>query len=224
MNVPIRYVCFSAARSHLTELLQSLDILKQQLSEMTSSCTKTNIPNWNIHNNQAGRSPLYLNESGVYELVFKSDMPQAVRFREWIVEVVLPDIRQTGKYVREQQVLLMNENDLHFKVVHFIRNYWKEAVIIAGLGEMQDTNAKQIESWKKGYTKGQPDILLLNRSHCHSGLAIELKTPLGCGTTSDAQEAFLQALQKNKYETLLSNCYDDIIVKIIEYRLSLIHI
>ena len=145
-------------------------------------------------------------------------MPQAVRFREWIVEVVLPDIRQTGKYVREQQALLMNENNLHFKVVHFIRNYWKEAVIIAGLGEMQDTNAKQIESWKKGYTKGQPDILLLNRSRCHSGLAIELKTPLGCGTTSDAQEAFLQALQKNKYETLLSNCYDDIIVKIIEYR------
>ena len=121
----------------------------QQLGEMTSGCTKTNIPNWNIHNNQAGRSPLYLNESGVHELVFKSDMPQAVRFREWIVEVVLPDIRQTGKYVMEQQVLLMNENDLHYKVIHFIRNYWNEAVIVAGLGELQDTSAKRIESWEK---------------------------------------------------------------------------
>ena len=161
---------------------------------------------------------MYLNESGVYELVFKSDMPQAVRFREWIVEVVLPDIRQTGRYVMEQQVLLMSENDLHYKVIHFIRTYWKEAVIVAGLGELQDTSAKRIESWKKGYTKGQPDILILCRTRCHSCLAIELKTPRGCGITSEEQEAFLQALKKNRYETLLSNSYDDIVVKIIEYR------
>ena len=46
-----------------------------------------------------------------------------------------------------------NETDLHCKVVHFIRKFYPEAVIVAGLGELQDTRAKRINSWKKGYQK-----------------------------------------------------------------------
>ncbi len=154
----------------------------------------------------------------MYELVFQSVKPEAVRFREWLVEEVLPEIRKTGKYVRQEQVSLMNETDLHYKVIDFVRKHFSEAILIAGLGELQDTDAKRISAKRKGYTKGQPDILILNRTHKRTGLAIELKTPLGCGTTSLEQEAFLNTLRKQKYETVLSHCYDEIIVKIIEYR------
>ena len=53
-----------------------------------------------------------------------------------------------------------NETDLHCKVVHLIRNYYPKALIVAGLGENQDTPFKRIDSWKKGYTKGQSDLMV----------------------------------------------------------------
>ena len=55
-----------------------------------------------------------------------------------------------------------NETDLHCKVVHLIRNYYLKTLIVTGLGENQDTPSKRIDSWKKGYTKGQPDLMVLN--------------------------------------------------------------
>ena len=75
-----------------------------------------------------------------------------------------------------------------------------------------------MDAWNKGYKGGQPDILILNRTRNASGLAIELKTPLGSGANSVKQSAFQQALRNNKYDILLSNSYDEIVVKIIEYR------
>ena len=164
------------------------------------------------------KSPLFIREYGVYDLIMHSKKPEAMRFHRWVVEEVLPEIRRTGKYMREQQMSLMNETDLHYKVVDFIRNFFPEAIIIAGLGELQDTDAKRMSSKRKGYTKGQPDILVLNRTRTRNGLAIELKTPLGIGTTSDEQQVSLDRLKKNKFETLLSHTYDEIVVKIIEYR------
>lgn len=55
-----------------------------------------------------------------------------------------------------------NETDLHCKVVQYIRRFYPEAIIVAGLGENQDTPAKRINSWKKGCQKGQPDIIIMN--------------------------------------------------------------
>ena len=165
-----------------------------------------------------GRPALYISEPGVIELVWHSKKPEALRFRGWVLEEVLPEIRKTGRYVRYEQMSLMNETDLHYKVVDFIRKHFPEAVVVAGLGELQDTEEKRITAKRKGYTKGQPDILILNKTRYYSGLALELKTPLGCGTTSAEQDVFLNALKKNRFETLLSYSYDETIVKIIEYR------
>ena len=167
---------------------------------------------------QVGRPPLYISEPGVIELVWHSKKPEALRFREWVLEEVLPEIRKTGTYVRNAQVSLMCERDLHYKVIDFIRKFFPEAVLVPGLGELQDTESKRSDAWSKGYKAGQPDILLLNRTHKTSGLALELKTPLCQRSPSPQQQAFLESLRKQKYETLLSNSYDDIIVKIIEYR------
>ena len=68
-----------------------------------------------------GKQPLFVSEAGVYELMWHSKKPEALRFRQWLVEEVLPEIRRTGDYVRNQQVSLMCETDLHYKVVHFLR-------------------------------------------------------------------------------------------------------
>ncbi|MFF2060005.1 phage antirepressor [Rhodococcus qingshengii] len=39
-----------------------------------------------------------VSESGMYEVVFRSDKPEAVTFRRWITGTVLPAIRKTGTY------------------------------------------------------------------------------------------------------------------------------
>ena len=39
-----------------------------------------------------------INESGLYHAAFKSTKPEAVKFRHWVTEEVLPSIRKTGSY------------------------------------------------------------------------------------------------------------------------------
>ena len=41
---------------------------------------------------------LCVNETGLYELIFASRKQEAVKFRRWVCEEVLPSIRKTGKY------------------------------------------------------------------------------------------------------------------------------
>ena len=39
-----------------------------------------------------------LNRAGVFELALKADTPPAAAFRDWVCEVVLPAIDETGVY------------------------------------------------------------------------------------------------------------------------------
>lgn len=44
------------------------------------------------------RQVTIVNESGMYEVVIRSDKPEAVTFRRWLTGEVLPQIRRTGSY------------------------------------------------------------------------------------------------------------------------------
>lgn len=49
---------------------------------------------------QLGQRGGYLvNESGLYALVFESELKEARKFRRWVTSEVLPQIRQTGGYI-----------------------------------------------------------------------------------------------------------------------------
>ncbi|CAB3996262.1 Hypothetical predicted protein [Paramuricea clavata] len=41
---------------------------------------------------------VFINEYGIYDLVFKSRLPVAREFKWWVISEVLPSIRKTGKY------------------------------------------------------------------------------------------------------------------------------
>lgn len=43
------------------------------------------------------------NESGLYSLVFQSRKPNAKEFKHWVTSVVLPEVRQTGGYVAQNE-------------------------------------------------------------------------------------------------------------------------
>lgn len=46
-----------------------------------------------------GRWVIFIDEAGFYELVFKSKLPSAKIFREWVFTDVLPSIRKYGYYI-----------------------------------------------------------------------------------------------------------------------------
>ena len=49
-------------------------------------------------NDTRGKYCIFLDEAGFYELVFRSRLPAAKMFREWVFSKVLPSIRKYGYY------------------------------------------------------------------------------------------------------------------------------
>ena len=44
-----------------------------------------------------------INESGLYTLIIKSNLPNAKKFRKWVTSEVLPSIRKNGGYIANQE-------------------------------------------------------------------------------------------------------------------------
>ena len=112
-----------------------------------------------FHKNEQ-ESTIFLNEVGLYLLVLQSKLPFAREFKRWTVKGVLSNIRKNGNYClsnvkqcfsRQLCFKIMDERDLHIKVISYIRNNHPNAILCAGLGELQESSTKRIEAYKKGY-------------------------------------------------------------------------
>lgn len=53
-----------------------------------------------------------VNESGLYDVILRSDKPEAKQFKRWITHEVIPSIRKHGLYATEE---LLNDPDLAIK-------------------------------------------------------------------------------------------------------------
>jgi hypothetical protein len=95
--------------------------------------------------------------------------------------------------------------------------YHPNALIIAGLGEYQDTVQRRSDAYRKGYLGGQPDILITNPMNGYTGFAIELKTPKDTGVIRENQVGWLKRLTQLGYKTIFSSDYTDLVLKIDEY-------
>ena len=167
-----------------------------------------------------------MNESGLYSLIFGSKLESAKAFKRWVTKDVLPSIRKTGRYSYDDMnhkynntltFKIENETDLHVKVVSFLKKRYPHSLFTVTLGENQDTVHKRIDSFKKGYLRGSPDLIINNLHKCYSGFAIEMKSPKGNGVLSPDQSMMLRQYQNNGFKTLVSNDYDQIIEQIIKY-------
>ena len=174
--------------------------------------------------NEQGGS-IFINESGLYSLIFGSKLESAKAFKGWVTKDVLPSIRKTGrydycmnhKYNNTLTFKIENETDLHVKVVSFIKKRFHNSLFTVTLGENQDTAFKRIDSFKKGYLRGSPDLIINNLHKHYTGFCIEFKSPKGNGVLSPDQSMILLQHQNNGFKTLVSNDYDQIIEQIIEY-------
>ena len=164
---------------------------------------------------------IYLSEPGLYQLIFTSHLPIAKDYAKWVFTEVLPSIRATGSYTLPNtignQIILRNETDLHYKVVHVLRTKFPDIIFSPGLGEYQRTKEIQHDAYKKGYQGGQPDIQITSPHKTYAGMAIEMKTPKGDGKLADNQQAYLSRLYLQGYKIVISDDYDTILLAIAEY-------
>ena len=168
---------------------------------------------------------IFINESGLYSLIFGSKLESAKVFKRWVTSEVLPSIRKTGrydycinhKYNNTLSFKIENETDLHIKVVSFLKKRYPHSLFTVTLGENQDTAFKRINSFKKGYLRGSPDLIINNLNKHYTSFCIEFKNPKGNGVLSPDQSMILLQYQNNGFKILVSNDYDQIIEQIIEY-------
>jgi prophage antirepressor-like protein len=176
-----------------------------------------------LTNNQ--KNTIYINESGLYSLIMRSKLDSAKAFKRWVTSQVLPAIRKSGSYNYDMNhtykdsmaFKVTTETELHIKVVSFIKKRFKNSLFCASLGENQTTATKRIDSFKKGYLKGSPDLIINNLHKHYTGFAIEFKTPQGTGTLSKDQSRMLKQYELNGFKTLVSNDYDQIVEELLEY-------
>ena len=155
----------------------------------------------------------------------RSKLESAEAFKRWVTKDVLPSIQKTGrydycinhKYDNTLTLKIENEMDLHVKVVSFLKKRYPHSVFTVTLGENQDTVHKRINSFKKGYLHGSPDLISNNLHKHYSVFAIEIKSPKGNGVLSPDHSMVLRQYQSNGFKTLVSNDYDQIIEQIIGY-------
>ena len=174
--------------------------------------------------NEQGDS-IFINESGLYGLIFGSRLESARNFKRWVTKDVLPSIRKTGrydhcidhKYNNTLTFKIENEMDLHVKVFSFLKKRYPHSLFTVTLGENQDTVHKRVDSFKKGYLRGSADLVINNLHKHYTGFCIEFKSPKGNGVLSPDQSMILLQYQNNGFKTLVSNDYDQIIEQIIEY-------
>jgi len=179
---------------------------------------------------------IYISESGLYQLIFRSKMPFAETFQKWVIDDVLPKIRKTGKYkldVNKQIRMnltfnIQNEFDLHTQLINFLKVQYPNILLTICNPELSnDTFQKRKQCFLLGYQPGTFDILINNLHKKYTGFALEIKTPNGKGNITDNQKQMEKRYQENGFKTLISNSYNECIYQIIEYmsetRIKCIH-
>ena len=162
------------------------------------------------------KSAIFINESGLYSLILQSKLESAKAFKRWVTKDVLPSIKKTGRY-NYDDMYHKYETDLHVKVISFLKKRFPHSLFTAMLGENQCTSAMRINSYRKGYLHGSPDLIINNLHKHYTGFAIEFKNPNGKGILSPDQSKMFRQYQSNGFKTRVSYDNDHIIKDILEY-------
>jgi prophage antirepressor-like protein len=81
-----------------------------------------------------------VSEPGLYELIIRSDKPQARPFRRWITKEVLPEIRRTGRYSKDVSPWLSSDPSQWHKT--FPDAYFLQIFRLKGKRPPKDGNLK----------------------------------------------------------------------------------
>jgi len=65
---------------------------------------------------------VWINESGLYSLIFSSKLESAKKFKRWVTSEVLPSIRKKGQYVYTERIKELEEKQKELEEKRFLSN------------------------------------------------------------------------------------------------------
>ena len=75
-----------------------------------------------IYDGSQNRNMTIINESGLYSLILRSQLPTAKQFKHWVTSEVLPTIRKHGMYATPQTLeQMLNDPDSMIKVLQTLK-------------------------------------------------------------------------------------------------------
>lgn len=86
----LKDVCAVLGISHITDTAKRMDEDEVGQTEVIDSIGRS-------------QSTYVINESGLYNVILRSDKPEAKPFRKWVTSEVLPSIRKNGGYIAGQE-------------------------------------------------------------------------------------------------------------------------
>ena len=106
----LKDVCAVLGISHITDTAKRMDEDEVGQTEVTDSMGRK-------------QSTYVINESGLYNVILRSDKPEAKPFRKWVTSEVLPSIRKTGSYTmpklsKEMQALFLLDDRTQKQEAH----------------------------------------------------------------------------------------------------------
>ena len=98
----LKDVCTVLGISHITDTAKRMDEDEVGQTEVIDSMGRK-------------QSTYIINESGLYNVILRSDKPEAKPFRKWVTSEVLPTLRKTGSYMmpkmtKEMQAIFLLDN------------------------------------------------------------------------------------------------------------------
>ena len=87
----LKDVCAVLGISHITDTAKRMDEDEVGQTEVIDSVGRK-------------QSTYVINESGLYNVIMRSDKPEAKPFRKWVTSEVLPSIRKHGAYMTPQKI------------------------------------------------------------------------------------------------------------------------
>ena len=149
--------------------------------------------------------------------IIEENQPTPIASSPDLTGIDVPDAASTTTRLFRNQLVIMNEADLHCQLVAQIRRAWPSAVLIPGIGELPEAGARRLQAWKMGYTRGQPDLMILNHSGEYHGLALEFKHPGFEPSPTNEQLAFHSHLRTLGWKVLVCNDFCVALLEIDKY-------
>lgn len=95
-----RDVCDTLEISNITDALRSLDEDEKRKVKIFVKDLTSEFPN-----SGQKREMVFINESGLYTIIMRSNKPEARKFRKWVTSEVLPSIRKYGTYSTDPKIM-----------------------------------------------------------------------------------------------------------------------
>ena len=117
------------------------------------------------------QSMTFVNESGLYALIFGSKMESAKQFKKWVTSEVLPTIRKTGAYATtEVMERAMNDPDYAIRVFQQIKDLRQQNQMLEGKNALLEQENQELAP-KAQYAD---DVLQSSGTYTHTEMAKEL--------------------------------------------------